>query len=139
MTHDPEVDVAPQPSWASRQLRLWLLSLVLFTPAWIPYASHFAFQKPGRLPTGFVDYDMPYYMANAREHFDAGQFRFFYSNPYDPNYASPAIYVQPMTLVLGTLMHLTGIAPNHLFLLFELLAGWVCAGWRWRCTPKSSG
>jgi len=127
MTHDPVVDVAAQPSGAVGELRLWLVSLVLFAPALVPYASHFAFQQPGRQATGFVDYDMPSYLANAREHFDAGHFRFLYSNPYDPNYASPAIYTQPMTLALGALMHLTGIAPNHLFLLFELLAGWVCA------------
>jgi hypothetical protein len=127
MTQDPVLDVASQSSWASGQLRLWLVSFVLFTPALLPYASHFLFQKPGRLATGFFDYDMPYYLANAREHFDEGRFRFFYSNPYDPNYASPAIYSQPMTLALGTIMHLTGIAPNHLFLLFELVAGWVCA------------
>ena len=109
------------------EFKLALLSLVLFSPALLPYAAHFAFPIPGRLPTGFVDYDLPYYMANAREHYDAGEFHFFYSNPFDPNYDSARIYVQPMTLVLSTVMHFTGLAPNVVYLLFELLAGWACA------------
>ena len=127
MTANPVVNTAPARSGVLGEVKLWLVSLILFAPALLPYASHFTFQLPGRLPTGFVDYDLPYYMANAREHFDSGRFHFFYSNPYDPNYASPAIYVQPMTLALGTVMHLTGLAPNVVFLIFELLAGWVCA------------
>jgi len=127
MSEKPVVDAAPQTSGVLRELRLWLVSLVLFSPILVPYAAHFAYQLPGRQPTGFIDYDPPYYMANAREHFDAGHFRLFYSNPYDPYEASPKVYFQPMTLALGTIMHLTGIAPNHLFLIFGVLAGWVCA------------
>jgi hypothetical protein len=127
VTRGSSGDEAPHPSGVLRELRLWLLSLVLFAPALFPYAVHFAVQRPGRLATGFVDYDLPYYMANAREHFDNGKFRFFYSNPYDASYESSAIYVQPMTLGLATFMHLTGLAPNVVFLLFELVAGWVCA------------
>ncbi len=127
LSDHPSVDVARRQSAVLSELRLWLLSFVLFAPALVPYAAHFAYQAPGRLPTGFIDYDLPYYMANAREHFDSGHFRFFYPNPYNASQASPAVYCQPMSLVLGTIMHLTGIAPNHLFLIFEVLAGWVCA------------
>ncbi|MGO9915826.1 MAG: hypothetical protein ACLQIB_14115 [Isosphaeraceae bacterium] len=127
MNENPVAGVAPGPSWVFAELRLWLVSLALFAPALVPYAAHFAYQMPGRQPTGFIDYDMPYYMANARQHFDTGHFRFFYSNPYNAFDASPSVYFQPMTLVLGTLMHWTGIAPNQLFLIFEVLAGWVCA------------
>ena len=60
-------------------------------------------------------------MANAGEHFDAGRFHFFWSNPYDPNYASPRIYVPPMTWALSTFMHLTGLAPNVVFFTMLLL------------------
>jgi hypothetical protein len=118
MAQDPAIEVAARPFGLLREVHLWLVSLVLFAPALIPYLSHFAFQPPGRLPTGFIDYDLPSYLANAREHFDSGHFRFFFRNAYDPNLASPHIYFQPWTLVLGTVMHLTGIAPNHLFLIF---------------------
>jgi hypothetical protein len=127
VTEHPGAEVIAQPSGLLGELRLWLVSLLLFTPVLVPYVTHFTMQEPGRLPTGFVDYDMPSYMANAREHFDAGRFRFFYSNPFDPSYASPAIYTQPQSVVLGVIMQLTGIAPNHLFLLYALLAGWICA------------
>ncbi len=118
---------AARPSRAARELRLWLVSLALFAPALVPYVSHFALQPAGKLPTGFIQYDLPYYLANAREHFDGGQFRLFYSNPYDVSYDSPAIYFQPMTLALGSLIHFTGLAPHLILMAFEFLAGWVCA------------
>jgi hypothetical protein len=129
MSHPSGPIAAPrQPEHpAGRELRLWLLSLALAAPAFLPYASHFAAPPAGRIPTGFIAYDMPYYMANAREHFDEGHFRLLYSNPFDPRYESPTIYFQPMTLALGAAYHGTGAPPGVLFVLFELLAAWVCA------------
>jgi hypothetical protein len=127
---NPTPAVAPWRARVLRELGLWLLSLALFAPALIPYASHYALQPPGRLPTGFIQYDLPYYLANAREYFDAGRFRLFYTNPYDPSctgYESPAIYFQPMTLMMAALMLIPALTPPHVLLIFELLAGWVCA------------
>jgi hypothetical protein len=111
----------------SGELRVWLISLALASPAFLPYVSHFAAPPAGRLPTGFIAYDMPYYVANAREHFDQGRFRLFYSNPFDARSDAPAIYVQPMSLALGATLHATGIPPGALFVVFEFLAAWVCA------------
>ncbi len=138
-TGDERAPTVSPPSRIARELRLWLVSLALFSPILVPYAAHFAFQLPGRQPTGFIDYDLPYYMANAREHFDAGRFHFFYSNPFDPNYASPRIYVQPMTLALGAALHWTGLDPGVVWMIFHLLAGWVCTGWPLPSTRKSWG
>ena len=98
VTPAPALAEQPKRSVVLYEVKLAILSLALFAPALLPYAAHFAFPPPGRMPTGFIDYDLPYYLANAREHFDDGRFHFFYSNPFDPNYASPRIYVQPMTL-----------------------------------------
>ncbi|WP_435016131.1 hypothetical protein TA3x_003691 [Tundrisphaera sp. TA3] len=119
-------DGSPAPRMPSREPRLWLASLLLAAPFFLPYASHFM-TAPGRLPTGFIQYDMPYYMANAREHFDNGRFQFFYSNPFDPRYEAPAIYVQPMSLMLGMILHATGADPGFLIIGFEILAAWACA------------
>src|SRR5579862_1382123 len=87
----------------------WLV-LLLALPALIP-AGH-AYLKPlhdGLVPTGFIQEDMPYYMANAREHFDQG-FQWTYGNPY-AGYNTPANYFQPHIFVLGCLERL-GLDPG---------------------------
>ena len=35
------------------------------SPGLVPYVSHFAAPPAGRVPTGFIAYDMPYYLANG--------------------------------------------------------------------------
>jgi hypothetical protein len=57
--------------------------------------SFVAEKEAGEVPTGFIGYEMPYYLANAREHFDSG-FGLTYRNPYDSADA-PRIYFQPYT------------------------------------------
>jgi hypothetical protein len=126
-TDEPTETLRPVRRTPSRELWLWLVSLALAAPALLPYISHFAACPSGRLPTGFIQLDMPYYLANAREHFDNGRFQFFYSNPFDPRYEAPAIYVQPMSLALGATIHATGVRPDQLFVGFEVGAAWVCA------------
>lgn len=97
----------------------WWAAPVLALPALIPVARAYLAYFHGRVPTGFIAYDMPYYMANAREHFDQG-FQLTYGNPYAP-YGTPAIYFQPQTLLLGCLQHL-GLDPGLAFNLFGLAA-----------------
>jgi hypothetical protein len=49
------------------------IPLVLAMPALIPLAhAYIAACLKGMVFTGFIQYDMPYYMANARECFDGG-------------------------------------------------------------------
>jgi len=110
-----------------RESRLWLIGLALAAPAWIPYVSHFVAPSPGRLPTGFISYDMPYYLANAREHFDGGRFQTLYSNPFDFRYDAPAIYFQPMTLALAGILQGTHLDPGLVLVGFEVVAAWLCA------------
>ena len=83
--------------------------LLLSLPAFFPlvYAVCFAWAK-GLVPTGFIQYDLAYYVANARQHFDEG-FRLTYGNPY-ASYGTPAIYFQPHILLLGILQKL-GLDP----------------------------
>jgi hypothetical protein len=98
----------------------WWVAPLLALPAFIPLPRAYigAFFQ-GKVATGFIQPDMPYYMANAREHFDQG-FHAMFGNPYAP-YGTPAIYFQPQTLLLGCLQHL-GMDPALTFNLFGLAA-----------------
>jgi hypothetical protein len=98
----------------------WWAPPALALPALIPLAN--ACLVPlwkGSVPTGFIQYDMAYYMACAREHLDQG-LQLTYGNPY-ASYATPAIYSQPQILLLGILYRL-GLGPGIAFNLFGLAA-----------------
>jgi hypothetical protein len=92
--------------------------LLLSLPAFFPlvYAICSAWAK-GLIPTGFIQYDLAYYVANARQHFDEG-FRLTYGNPYAP-YGTPAIYFQPHILLLGILQKF-GLDPSFALNLFGI-------------------
>ena len=78
------------------------------------------------VPTWFYSYDMPYYMANARQYWDDQSTWLFYSNPYDYLEQSPRIYFQPLIYLYGLLISLDLIDPGLLFtgsgLIFTLFA-----------------
>jgi hypothetical protein len=103
-------------------------ALLLMLPAAIPYAAHaFRSWQYGFRPSGFLVYDLAFYMAHAREHFDDGGFRLFYGLPSSPFYETPAIYFQPYTLFLGLIWRLTGWDVGLVFVLFGVAAAWLCA------------
>jgi hypothetical protein len=81
----------------------------------------------GLQPTGFIIYDSAYYLANAREHFDGGPFTALYSNAFSYDYASPRIYFQPLTFVLGALLDLTRADPGFVFALVGIFTAAICA------------
>ena len=124
----PIVPTGP-PVLASRFrviLREWLPALLLVLPATLPYFAHFAASGEG-IPTGFIQGDQAYYMANAREHFDSGSFSFFYGNPFDGSPETPRVYWQPHILVLGLLLQITGLSPGILYILFGICGALICA------------
>ncbi len=98
----------------------WQVPLLFSLPAFIPlvFACFSAWAK-GLVPTGFIQYDLAYYVANAREHFDQG-FHLTYGNPYAA-YGTPAIYFQPHILLLGILEKL-GLTPGIALNLFGVAA-----------------
>ncbi len=88
----------------------------LALPALLPLLFSFLTAwSQGLVPTGFIQYDMAYYVANAREHFDQG-WQFTYGNPYAPA-GTPAVYFQPHILLLG-LLQAIGLPPAWAFNLF---------------------
>jgi hypothetical protein len=113
-TLTPPIAHSPSKKWF-----YWAVTL-LSLPALIPLAGALIVPlMKNRVPTGFIEYDMPYYLANGRSYFYHG-FHLTYSNPY-AGYGSPAIYFQPQTLLLGLIQQL-GFHPGVTFNIVELLA-----------------
>src|SRR5580698_3872962 len=107
--------VVPPPS----STRIYWAALLLSLPALLPLAG--AIVVPylhNMVPTGFIEYDMPFYMANARAQFSQG-FHLLYGNPF-AGYDTPAIYFQPQILLLGCMLQL-GLGPAVAFDCFGLL------------------
>ena len=98
----------------------WVISFILLGPVIGIYVSHYTYAafNPNLKATGFIAYDMAYYMANAREHFDSGRFALTYGNPFSPFKETPRIYFQPMTLILGFIWFVTGLDPGLIFVSF---------------------
>lgn len=112
------------PSLQGIRTRYWLWSVALASPVFWPYLSHWLRQTDTSRATGFLQVDMPSYMAHAREYFDAGGLT--YGNPSSPFYDTPAIYFQPMTLLLGAIWRVTGLDPGLIFVGFGLIAAVFC-------------
>ncbi len=115
-------------------LPVWIPLIVAVTRAWLS----------GRAPTAFIAYDLAYYAANGRQHFEQG-FHLFYNNPY-ANYGTPAIYFQPHLFLLGLLQWI-GLTPDVAFVVFgigmvafaSIMAGKFYQEWAgWRTTPAEA-
>ena len=94
-----------------REIRRWAASLALMLPAAVPYVAHFADQRPYSRPTGYIQTDMPLYMAKAREPFDSGRFAVLYGNPCDGlSSGEPRLYVGGLE---GTASWSRGVAQRE--------------------------
>ena len=116
----PDVEVPPQRTAPSptRKWVIWAVGL-LSLPALLPLAGGIIVPLlNNRVPTGFIEYDLPSYHAEGRAYFDRG-FHLTYANPY-AGYNSPAIYFQPHTFLLG-LMQQLGLNPGVTFNIFGLV------------------
>lgn len=109
--------------WRERAFILLLyLPVVVFNGAQFPGGA----DEASSVPTGFVQYDQPYYMANARQYVDGATNGLLYASPFSALQDPPVIYFQPQTLALGWLWRLTGADPGLLFLLFGTVFGLLC-------------
>jgi hypothetical protein len=98
--------------------------VLLYLPMAAVYGLPLLFHPPESWPTGFLQYDQASYMAMAREYFDE-DFSFAYGNPFSPDPATPQIFFQPWTFVLGLIWNATDFDPGRLYLLFGALNGLV--------------
>lgn len=105
----------------------WLLSVLLCIPIYALYIANFTGLPSGVSGTGFLQYDQPYYMANARAYSNGGNFSLTYGLPFsvDPN--TPRIYFQPLTAVLGFVLYLTGSDPGVLYMIAGIILA-ICCG-----------
>jgi hypothetical protein len=100
----------------------WAASVALMLPVIVLYAAEYL---RGDGFTGFIQYDQPSYMADARKYFDGG-FHLFYGNPFSPNPDTPAIYFQIHLFVLGLIEKVTGWDPGAVYVLFGFAAALAC-------------
>ncbi|HEY5656395.1 MAG TPA: hypothetical protein VIY27_01265 [Myxococcota bacterium] len=105
----------------------WLTSLLLLLPAALPYVGHALYATYGASPTGFIQIDMPQYMAYAREIFEGGGPPLLYANPFSPDERAPQIYFHLQSLAMGLLWRATGWDPGVVFVVFGLFAALACA------------
>ncbi len=97
-----------------------MVALLMGVPAFIPLAwTALRAWKNGLVPTAFVQYDLPYYVANGRQSFAQG-FHLAYGNPY-AGFETPAIYFQPDLFLLGLLQRI-GLSPDVALIVFHLAA-----------------
>ena len=89
-------------SW-KLELRDWLISALVALPFVSLYAAHFFWRRDA---TGFLDYDMPFYVAIGRSIFAHGN-GFLYANPYDIHGSIIYFHWFPWFLGVGTaVLHL---------------------------------
>lgn len=102
-----------------------LLSLLLSLPV-IMFLLHHYFNHSAELnPTGFTVDENVLYMSYAHQYLDAETTSLFYSNPFDGNPNSPAIYFQPVNFLFAAALK-AGIDPGFCFSLFGLLMAIAC-------------
>jgi hypothetical protein len=99
----------------------WLLAGLAMLPICWLTACYFLGAPQDTHPTGFIQYDQAYYMAEARQHFADG-FHLSYGLPASSDYDTPRIYFHPQTLLLGALTTFTGIEPGWVYSAFGLVA-----------------
>src|SRR5580704_803828 len=79
-----------------------IVALLMGLPAFFPLVwTALRAWRNGLVPTAFVQYDLPCYVANGRQSFVDGV-HLNYGNPY-ASYGTPAIYFQPHIFLLGLL------------------------------------
>lgn len=105
-----------RPLYRHADLAWILLSL-------LPYALVFVvhFSMAPHSATGFLQYDVPYYLANAREVFERGN-GLTYPNPYDPASDSPAIYFHWSFVLLGYAVSELELDPSRVLIVCHALA-----------------
>ena len=102
----------------------WCWTVLLWSPVALYYASHFAAAlfHPGLRPTGFIQYDLPYSMACAREFADNGLHGLLFTLPSTAAVGEPVL-LQLHLWFLGQVWRWLPLDPGLLYVLFGVIAG----------------
>jgi hypothetical protein len=113
---------------APQLLQSRILRFAVCTIAVLPYLSitihHYV--SGNAVPTGFIQWDLPYYGANGRAVFERGN-ELAYPNPYDPSTDAPVIYFHWFVWVLGFGIVKLGLDPGAWFFGLGVAASLLCA------------
>jgi hypothetical protein len=88
-------------------------AVLLALPMLALYAQHWGLSI--QQPTGFLQYDQVYYAANARQYVDQPGLSLAYGLPFSVEADTPRIYFQPLTVVMGLLLALTGASAGAVY------------------------
>jgi hypothetical protein len=100
--------------WRNIDGLAWGISFVAAMPVLLAYFAHFALPPGGTEGTGFLHYDQPYYMANAKALFSNGLSP-FYGLPFSPYDTTPRVYFQPLTILFAFALKITGAQPGYVY------------------------
>jgi len=100
--------------------RVLLWSLLALVPFWSLFVAQFV--RGQHLGTGFICYDLAYYVANGREIFERGN-GLGYCNPYDTSPDAPVIYYHWLPWIFGVGVSVLGFDPGGWFLAVGAVAG----------------
>lgn len=103
----------------------WILAAWLTTPMALFFGSYLFYHPADLIPTGFIQYDNPGYVAYAKQYLDADTFSIFYSNPFNDSGNYPSIYFQVQSLFLALALK-TGIPAGALLIPFTLICSFFC-------------
>lgn len=114
----PSISSEPTRPW-----QRWLAVVAGVLPFHLPLLQHLL---AGAQATGFLQYDAPYYLANARAIFERGN-GFAYPNAFDSDPQAPAIYFHWLIWLLGAGVKYFHFDPGALFASVGVVASLVCA------------
>lgn len=95
-------------------------------PSTLPYLQHYLATPADSLPTGYLATDFPYYIGNARAHFEDG-FSPTYGLRFSPNPDTPKVYFQPQTLLLGIILKTVGDRSSLAMMIFWFIGAVIFA------------
>jgi hypothetical protein len=103
----------------------WWWIIVLYSPVIAFYAAHYAvaFTHPGLTPTGFVQYDVAYTMACAREFADNGLHGLLFTLPSNAREVDEPVLLQLHMWALGQIWRVCPLDPGTLYVLFAAVMG----------------
>ncbi len=103
----------------------WSWVLLLWSPVGVFYLAHYlaALLHPGTHATGFVQYDLPYSMACAREFADNDLHGPLFTLPSNVDATGEPVLLQLHLWALGQIWRLFPMDPGVLYVIF-----WACMG-----------
>lgn len=104
---------------------MWWWVFLLWSPAGAFYLAHYlgALIHPGLHATGFVQYDLPYSMACAREFADNDLHGLLFTLPSNVDATGEPVLLQMHLWALGRIWRMLPMDPGVLYVIF-----WACMG-----------